>query len=401
MSSNPINIKDYTIASEIAGTQQINDVRDFVLKNPLKLSQEILRLVANQISFNQNIISKIPSWSHIGGIIAPEKVSLEQSSSEWTAKYKSKLVNGNIGLDLTGGLGVDAFFLSKNFKKYIHNEPNQLLSSIVAHNFKITGKSNTTFTQQKAEDFKIDSDIDFIYLDPSRRDDNNHKMVGIQDCSPDLSLMLDKLITPGRTIMVKYSPMLDIKAALLLLKYVHQVLILSEKNEVKELVFLIEDTIIANPEVICVNLTSKGEEQQFSFDFKQESETNTLFSEPMTYLYEPNASIMKAGAFKSVGNKFLLGKIAPNSHLYTSDIVLKEFPGRIFAIEKVLPFDKKILGAEVPSKKANISVRNFPLSVNEIRKQLNWQDGGEQYIFFTENSIKKKLVIICKKIHLT
>lgn len=392
------NLLNHIDAAEIAKRQDVNDLRAFVLKNPLKLSREILQLVANQITFNQIISHKIPAWAKYSEIIAPEKVSLEQSSSEWTAKYKSDYVSGKLGADLTGGLGVDAFFLSQKFEKYIHNEPNGNLSEIVAFNFKKMGKENVSFTQLPAEEFPIKEAIDYIYLDPSRRDLNNRKMVGIQDCSPDLSTMIEDMVAPNRTIMVKYSPMLDIKAGIMLLKYVHQVLILSEKNEVKELVFIIRNSKIEFPEVKCINLTSDGITQEFSFDFSKETIAEVSYSEPKAYIYESNAAIMKAGAFKSVSAYFGLDKIAVNSHLYTSEKRIDEFPGRKFLVSKVLAYDKKILSAENPSGKANIAVRNFPLSAEEIKKQLKWQDGGDIYLFFTENSLKKKIVIFCKKI---
>jgi hypothetical protein len=200
-------------------------------------------------------------------------------------------------------------------------------------------------------------------------------------------------------VMVKYSPMLDIKDTIMLLKHVNEVIILAEKNEVKELVFILRKSACEDPIVSCVNLASNQEE--FDFKYSEENQIQLGYKEPHGYLYEPNASIMKAGAFKSIAIKYGVDKIASNSHLYTSESLYSDFPGRKFKIKNVVDYDKKILNKMIITKKANVSTRNFPYSPDEVKKQLGLKDGGDQYLFFTENQKKKKIVLICTKIQNT
>ncbi|MCP9770252.1 class I SAM-dependent methyltransferase [Lacihabitans sp. LS3-19] len=382
-------IKAAAIAKDLG---KINP-NDFVLKNPLKLDAETLKLVVNQSIFNETIAKKIPSWANIEGLLAPPKISLEQSSSEATATYKSQKVSGKNGMDLTGGLGVDAYFFAKNFEKFTHNEINLELSEIVKNNFEKLGSKNISLTNSNAESLSFEEKLDFIYADPARRDHANRKMVSIQDCSPNILDIKDLILENTETFMIKYSPMLDIKESLSLLKLVDEVIILAEKNEVKELVFILKKTENADPVISCVNLGGNGKE--FQFRFSDEKATMSQFSEPKKYLFEANAAIMKAGGFKSVGNIFGLEKLSPSSHLYTSGEIKGDFPGRIFEIEEQRNYDKKELKT---IKKANVAVRNFPKTPDQIKKELGWKDGGDKYVFFTENLKKKKLVLICNKI---
>jgi hypothetical protein len=381
--------KAATIANELG---KINP-NEFVLKNPLKLDSESLKRVVNQCVFNETITKKIPSWSKCEGLLAPPKLSLEQSSSEATASYKSQKVSGHSGMDLTAGMGVDAYFFAKNFEKFIHNEINLELSEIVKNNFDKLGLNNISFTNANAETLDFNEKMDFVYADPARRDHANRKMVSIRDCSPNILEIKDIVLANTQTFMLKYSPMLDIKESLLLLNSVDEVIILAEKNEVKELVFILKKTKNIDPTILCVNLGGNGKE--FRFRFSEEKATISQFSEPKKYLYEPNAAIMKAGGFKSLGKVFSLEKLSPSSHLYTSDEFTGAFPGRIFEIESQLNYNKKELKN---IKKANIAVRNFPITPDQIRKELGWKDGGDKYVFFTEYFNKKKMVLICNKI---
>lgn len=373
--------------------------KDFVLKNPLKLDSDILKLVVNQAIFNQTLVKKIPEWASKTGLLAPPKISLEQSSSQITAEFKALKVKGNTGIDLTGGMGVDSYFFSKKFEHFVHNEINTELSKIVANNFKILDIHNVEFQNTHAENFDFPQQVDFIYLDPARRDGANRKMVSIQDCQPNLLDIKEKLLKKAVLVMVKYSPMLDIKDTVMLLKHVNEVIIIAEKNEVKELVFVLSKSACNDPIVSCVNLASNQEE--FAFKYSEESQFQLGYKEPQGYLYEPNASIMKAGAFKSIAIKYGIDKIASNSHLYTSESLHSDFPGRIFNIENVVDYDKKLLNKAIITKKANISTRNFPFSPDQIKKQLGLNDGGDKFLFFTENHKKKKIVLLCTKIQNT
>ena len=377
---------------------KISDSNDFILKNPLKLDAERLRLLVNQCHFNEVLPKKIPAWAGSKGLIAPPKVSIEQCSSEFTAKIKAEKLEGEFGLDLTGGLGVDSYFFSMKFKNFSHNEHNHDLSEIVAENFNSLNVKNVAFTQFAAEDYPFVRNFDFIYLDPARRNDKNQKLVRIEDCSPNLLEIKEKLLDKCKTLMVKYSPMLDIKASISLLKHINEVIIIAEKNEVKELVFILKNEICTDPIIYCKNSNSEGNIQEFNFKYTQEESQFSSFSEPEKYIFEPNASILKGGAFKSIASQFGVKKLAPNSHLYTSETQIVDFPGRMFEVELAVNYDKKLLNAAIPEKKANVSCRNFPYSPDQIKKELGWKDGGEKYVFLTENQKKKKLVLICNKI---
>jgi hypothetical protein len=197
--------------------------------------------------------------------------------------------------------------------------------------------------------------------------------------------------------MVKFSPMLDIKLALEQLKNIYQAHIVAVENEVKELLFLSKNES-KSAKIICVNFLSNNNQQIFEFEYQNEENLSINYSKPSNYIYEPNAAILKAGAFKSIANQFKVNKLAPNSHLYTSEEMVESFPGRSFICEAVCKFDKKEILSNLPNQKANISTRNFPLKPEEIKKKLGLQDGGDYYLFATENLEKQKIVLICKKV---
>lgn len=383
-------------ARELAFSSKEKESSKFILANARRYDSELLRLAALQLDFTKSIEKKVPEWFLNGQVIPYQSVNLEQSSSEKTALYKAKYLSGKIGIDLTGGLGVDSYFISKGFEKFIHNEPSSELSEIVQHNFKNLRVSNVDFTQYKAEEFPLDKHFDWVYLDPSRRDSNANRLYKIEDCLPDLTEIQENLLTYSDAIMVKYSPMLDIKLALSKLNNVSDVIILAEKNEVKELVFILRRDYTSEPKVTCVNLDSGQEE--FTFSYTEETSQQAHYSAPKGFLYEPNATILKAGAFNTVATRFNLQKLAPNSHLYTSEELKTYFPGRLFSIKAVTNFDKKSLNSIVKQGKANIACRNFPLKPEEIRKQLKWKDGGDIYLFFTENFEGQKLAIVTEKV---
>ncbi|MCP9761532.1 THUMP-like domain-containing protein [Lacihabitans soyangensis] len=393
-----MNLEILIKAAQIANQLDKIDPKEFVLKNPLKIDSDLLKLVVNQAIFNQTLAQKIPEWQD-KNLLAPAKISLEQCSSQITAEYKSQKVNGRLGIDLTGGLGVDSYFFAKKFQSFVHNEINQELSKIVEYNYQQLNIKNVKHSNSKAEELNFSEHVDFFYLDPARRDAANRKMVSLKDCQPNLIEIKDKLLQNAKMVMVKYSPMLDIKDTIALLQHVKEVIILSEKNEVKELVFTLTNELCEDPTISCVNLGSS--QSEFSFKYTHENIIHLQFKEPRAYLYEPNASIMKAGGFKSIAANFEIDKIAANSHLYSSETLKNDFPGRIFKIENVINFDKKLLNKVIETKKANVSTRNFPFSPDEIKKQLGLKDGGDKYLFFTENHNKKKIVLICSKIQNT
>ncbi|ADQ16922.1 hypothetical protein Lbys_1202 [Leadbetterella byssophila DSM 17132] len=364
---------------------------EFSLKFSGKLGPELLRQVARQIHYQKILQHKVPSWGE--NTIAPPSLNIEQSSSESTAKFKASLLNGNKGIDLSGGMGVDSYFLSENCELFIHNEPNTELSKIVQYNFSILGRKNVKFTQKKAEELPLE-EADFIYLDPSRRDADLKKVFLPEDCSPNLPQLRERLLQFTPVILVKYAPMLDIKKAIKDLETVSEIWVLADKNEVKELIFKIERKVTSAPLIHAVNLG----QSPFTFTFEEESNAAIPYARPKKYLYEPNAAIMKSGAFQTVAMKYNLGKLAKNSHLYTSDEYISDFPGRVLEIEEVTNFDKKRLKNRFSNQKVHVIVRNFPEKPEEIKKKMGWKDGGEHFVYFTTLENLQKTCIITKKV---
>lgn len=395
-------------ANHIALQIQETEIQKYVLKNPQKLDAEMLRLVADQWLARQKAKHKLPSWFANESVIFPPPLSVEQASSEITANYKAAIFVRNFGntkcADLTGGMGLDSWALAQVTDSVTYIEQNATLALVAKHNFEVLEQNNievlnensVLFTQSTTGGVPHEPITNF-YIDPHRRDDAKNKVFKIEDCEPNLLKIKDLL----SNFMVKFSPMLDIKLAIEQLQNISEVHIVALENEVKELLFVSKSqNASTNPKIAihCINFTSNNRNQLFEFDYETEEKSNIKYSKPCTYIYEPNATILKAGAFKSIAVHYGLAKLAPNSHLYTSEKLVENFAGRSFICEAVCKFDKKEILSKLPTPKANISTRNFPMKPEEIKKKLGLQDGGEYYLFATENNEKQKVVLICRKV---
>lgn len=352
--------------------------------------------LANQIIVKQKSKQKLPTWFSTKNIYYPKKINLEQTSSEITANYKSKIISGTSIIDITGGFGIDCYAFSKVFNKVIHCEINANLSSIVKHNFEqLEARNIQTFFGDGIEYLKKSTNnFDCIYIDPSRRNDAKGKVFLLEDCLPNVPKNIDFLFTKTTTILIKNSPMLDISRAIHELKYVKEIHIVAVKNEVKEVLFLLEKNNTDPIEIKTINI-EKNANQIFNFTFQEN--VNSTYSETLTYLYEPNAAILKSGGFHQVSNQLNVYKIHQHSHLYTSDTLIA-FPGRIFKVQNTISYHKKKFNASFLEKKANITTRNFPKSVAQIRKETGIKDGGNTYLFFSTDLKNKLIVIICSKL---
>ena len=383
------------------------EVQDFINAN---LNEDISKLLLNGISFSEieakDIIKqieakkrskkKLPTWFNSKNIYFPNKLNIEQTSSEVTANYKANLVSGNSLIDLTGGFGVDAYYFSKRIKNVIHCEINKSLSEIVKHNYK-TLNINTIecLNENSIEALKhIDRPFDWIYIDPSRRDDTKKKVFLLSECIPNIKTFQGLFLKYANNVMIKTSPLLDIKATLNDLKQIKELHVIALDNEVKELLWVLERDCKTEFIIKTINLT-KQSKQEFEFSFENESNEIAEYTGPIAYLYEPNAAILKAGAFNSVSTQLNIPKLHKHSHLYTSNTLI-DFPGRRFKIEKNILFNKKIFAKEKISK-ANVTTRNFPISVGEIRKKLKIKDGGDIYLFFTTDLNNIKIILVCVK----
>lgn len=351
--------------------------------------------LANQIAAKKKSETKLPTWFHLKKCYFPDKISIEQTSSETTAKYKSKLISGEKLIDITGGFGVDSFYFSKQVSKVIHCEINQDLSTIVAYNYQQLQVENIDTISGDGIDYlqKTTDFFDWIYIDPSRRNDHKEKVFLLKDCLPDVPKYLDFLFTKTNQILIKVSPILDISRTINELKFVSEIHIIAVQNEVKELLFLVNKNSDKEIKILTINILNQ-ENQKFDFFINQQSTAN--YELPLSYLYEPNAAILKSGGFDEVANQLGIYKLHKHSHLYTSASLI-DFPGRRFKIESICKYDKKVLKKLIPENKANITTRNFPKTVAQIRKETNIKDGGNLYLFFTTNINEKLICLLTKK----
>jgi len=353
--------------------------------------------ILNQITAKTKAKDKLPTFFKTENIIYPSKISVEQTSSEKTAQYKASIVSGDTLIDLTGGFGVDDLYFSKVIKKVIHCEIDAELSKIVKHNFEILSIGNIKCELGDSYCYleKTQSKYDWIYIDPSRRNDTKGKVFMLKDCLPNVPELLNFYFSKTDNILIKTAPILDISAGLLELSNVKFIHIVAVDNEVKELIWELSKSFIGNATIKTVNITNEKTEE-FSFELN----SNTQFSNyslTKKYLYEPNSAIMKSGGFDEIGIQYQLDKLHQHSHLYTS-VEKIEFPGRIFEIQDAISYTKSEMKAFLENKKANITTRNFQDSVEEIRKKWKIKDGGNLYCFFTTDMNNHKIVLICTKI---
>ncbi len=385
-----------TINQEFINENINSNTADLLLKKNHHSDVDI-KLLVEQIEAKQRCKTKLPTWFNTEKIYYPNKLNIEQTSSEVTAKYKSSLITGDSIIDLTGGFGIDCYYFSKKFKEVTHCEINSELSEIVSHNYKELGVNTieTITNDGVSQLLNNNKQYDWVYIDPSRRHDTKGKVFFLKDCLPDVPKHLNAIFNHTNNVMIKTSPLLDISVGISELNYVKTIHVIAVNNEVKEILWILEKGFEAETTIKTVNI-NKTVEEIFDFKLNEEQAITTNFSEPLTYLYEPNAAVLKSGGFKSVSKQLNVLKLHQHTHLYTLQ-ELVEFPGRCFKIERVLPYNKQLLKKEL-LKKANISTRNFPEAVQQIRKKFKIKDGGDTYVFFTTNLHNEKIVIICKKI---
>ena len=393
---------------------RMDDVRRLALSGG-KSAEVDMSFALQQIAGWQTARRKLPSWAAIDGIIYPPHLNMEQCSSEQTARYKGSLTpdpspsEKGTFVDLTGGFGIDFYWMSQKFGKRTYVERNADLCDIARHNFQQLGLEAEVVCAE-AEDFlKEMPPVDALFLDPARRDAHGSRTYGIEDCTPNVLELLPLLKEKADRIILKLSPMLDWRKAVSDLGGVSEVHIVSVDNECKELLLVISSKLSGGLRLACVN-------NDTSFEFVPIGETagsnggNHRFPslEPMVsfvgtngflYLFEPNTSIMKAGCFGEVAEAYAVEQLSANSHLFVADHDVEDFPGRRFHIEAVTSMNKQELKHALAGiDKANIAVRNFPMTAEQLRKKLKLKDGGDVFIFGTTLSDGSHQLFICRKI---
>ena len=386
-----------------------DDVRQLALQ-AARYPDIDMQQALQQIAGWQTACTKLPEWAATDGIIYPPRLSMEQCSSEATAKYKAKVLDPSTStvIDLTGGFGVDFSYMARGFQKAVYVERQPHLCEAARHNFQLLGLENAEVVCGDGVEYLKNLPSPFhppstltIYLDPARRDENGKKTYAISDCTPDVVALKDLLLEKAGRVMIKLSPMLDWHKAVDDLGEVVEVHIVSIDNECKELLLVLAKNPAAPLRVVCANIRHDTETELFEFFPSNDSLSTPFFPAPRErdFLYEPNASIMKAGCFAEVANRFGVQPTGSNSHLFLSPQFIPDFPGRKFQIEQVTSMNKKELKHVIGGlTKANITVRNFPLSVAELRKRLKLADGGDTYIFATTLGEKDHVLLITKQI---
>lgn len=358
-----------------------------------------LKAAVQQIQARQKAKHKLPSWTANQEILFPVSLSLEQASSEETARFKSALVKGKTMIDLTGGFGVDTFFLSENFQKAVYCERNKELAEIVLHNFELLkpGKFEIMNGDSLAYFSKSDQVFDLTYVDPARRGDHNQKLYKLADCEPDVVGNWDLLQSKSNSILIKASPMLDIRQAISEIPDLQKIWVISVKNEVKEVLLLWENGKEVGKRIIhAVDLQPDGA-KEFTFSFEEEESSESIFGEIGKYLIEPYTSVLKAGAFRSFGKRFGLKKLHPNSHLYTCEDLPQGVPGRVFEVVQEISNPKKEMKQLFPTGKVNVITRNYALSADELKKKYKLKDGGKDFLIGTKVGEKFGL-FLCRTI---
>ena len=368
------------------------DVRQLALRGH-KCPDVDFQYALEQIAGRQKARTKLPSWAAIDGIVYPPHLSMEQCSSEVTARYKASIAGkGALFVDLTAGFGVDMALISQGFQKAVHVERQPQLCAISSENFRLLGLNHIEVVCGDGVAYlHTMRHADLLFIDPARRDVHGGRTYDISDCTPNVLEILDEMLEKADRVMIKLSPMLDWRKAVADLGKVNEVHIISVDNECKELLLILSKT--KKPlRVFCVN-----NDECFEVVEGISSQPRPL-PQDMRYLYEPNASVMKAGCFALIEQRFGVVQLERNSHLFVSDKEILGFPGRQFLIEKRTSMNKRELKATLADvDQANITVRNFPMSVAELRKRLKLKEGGDVYIFATTISDEGHQLLVCRK----
>lgn len=356
-----------------------------------------MQYALTQIEGRQCAKEKLPAWADTEGLLYPPRISMEQCSSQETALYKASLMQGTAFADLTGGFGIDCSYISKKFSKSTYIERNKELCDIARHNFGILGLQTNIVNANCEEALNALSPCDWIFADPARRSSSGSKVVALADCEPDIVELEPLILSKCKKAMIKCSPMLDVTAACRQIKSVSEVHIVAADNECKEILLILASERDDSPKTIhCVNIRKNGV-QEFTCRMNEEGGINYA-KEVKQFLYEPNAAIQKAGCHTALSHKFKIEKLHPNSHLYTSEQPVPDFPGRAFVVRSVCGFSKNDIKKTFGDiNKANITVRNFPDTVQSLRKRLKIEEGGDIYIFATTLHDGRKVLLKCQK----
>jgi hypothetical protein len=399
--------------------ESIDFIREHASDDPVKLllsSKKVphsdMKLIVSTIEGRKKIAAKVPEWGERFDLCYPSSVSLEQCSSAYTAEFKQQYFIGKDVLDITGGLGVDSYYISKAAKSLVYFERNKELFEAVKYNFGRLEVENITLVNTEVRESRDLSMLDSkkvyaVYADPSRRGPSDSRIFNPEDYEPDMNKLMDLLLGLAERIVIKVSPMADISSLIKSIEAVDEIVIVSVFNECKEILVIIDRKNRMTPvppekmKIQAANFEKSEKKWNcFEWNLLEESSSNAVITTPQkgNYMYEPNSGLLKGGAFKILCNRYSAGKISLSSHLYISKTKIPDFPGRSFLIEEIYDFDKKgikEIGLRFP--KANVSTRNFNLTPPELKERLGIYDGGEIFLFGTLFSDNSRKIVVCTK----
>ncbi len=372
---------------------------DLILKAGKFKGLDVKKLAA-QIQSRQKALKKLPEWSANPQLIFPPALSVEQCSSEATALYKAGIVAGNTLIDITGGMGIDCYYMSRSFAEAHYFEQQPEVAAAAGYNFAQLGASRIhVHAGESLEALHDGLTADCLYADPARRDANKEKVVRLADCTPDVAGNAALLFNAAPCILIKTSPLLDIDLASRELQKLKEVHVMGYEQECKELLFVLDREMPGQNFKIKVRIIDAAGQPIYQLDFDREEERNAAagYSKPLDYLYEPHAAVLKAGAFKTLCTRYDVLKLALHSQLYTSEEYVSDFPGRSFRVVAVCKPDIREISQHITGGKAHITTRNFPAKPEELRKKWKLKDGGDHYLFATTLADQTKAVVVCEK----
>lgn len=379
--------------------QHKDDDTDSLLLSAKRYPDIDVPYAVDQIEARRRLKNKLPEWYAVSDdLIMGGRIPAEQCSSEVTAKYKRSLVLGESLCDLTGGMGVDLYYMSRGLKSAIYTERQHHLCEAAEHNFKVLGANNIIIREGDGRDLPI-PDVDTIYLDPARRAGDGSRVYEVADCEPNIIEWQDELLSHCKRLVTKLSPMADIHRTLERLHRVTDVHVVAVKGECKE-VLMVQSSEPSTDDINihCVNFVTEGI-LEHHYRMKDEAEASATYcgDDVSTYLYEPDVTLMKSHAFRHICKVYGVDKLDADVHLYTSDSLVDNFPGRRFVVEEELDFSSKMLKTikrNIPQ--ANITSRGFVLTADELRKRAGIKDGGSVYLFAC-TVMGRKVIVKCKK----
>ncbi len=360
------------------------------------------RLLAQQLKGKRKAAEKLPSWHCTPGLVYPSSVALEQCSSEVTARFKLERIRYYLpqsrltAADLTGGLGVDCYYLSTIFNQVEYVEPDASLLEISRHNHQVLGAGNIRHHAALAEEFlsRCSCRFDLLFADPSRKSRSGKKVIRLQDCSPDITTLFGKIFATAGCFALKASPLLDLQNTLRQLPFVAEINVVAANNEVKELFFLSVPGYHSEPVIRAVNLKqTEADDEALCFTLNEEHGATVNYSAPLTWVYEPNRAILKAGAFRLAGSRFGLHKLHPNTHLYTGETLMEHFPGRVFHVQT----QAQSLIKNIKGSRAHVIVRNYPATADMLSKRFRLTPGGDHYLIAC-TSVQGKHLLLARRV---